>query len=180
MARSVRDRDLLDALEQLSFEEFEGIVWRSVRENRLPDKCARGGARWDDGSFDTLYTSSTRDGAIEERRFHLFKGQPFPPSKVKYEIHELRVELSSMIRIDTLVKLNQLGLDTSKYGQLSYVKRDGEYPHSQTIAEACMFLGADGICVPNARHESTNIVVFCEQTPPPTIHHITNHGFLEW
>ena len=38
------------------------------------------------------------------------------------------------------------------------------YPRSQEGAEACAFLGADGILLPSARvPASNNLIVFCEQ-----------------
>ena len=81
--RRIRDRQLLDVLEALDPAPYEGAVWRSVREGRDPLACWRSGGRWDDGTVDVLYTSETREAAIAERRFHLYRGQPLPPSKVR-------------------------------------------------------------------------------------------------
>ena len=149
MSSKIRDQALLDALERKEQAPFSGTVWRSVREGRSPSECWRAGGRWDDRSFDVLYTSETREGAVEERRFHLFRGQPIPPSKVRYELFELHVRLSAAISFETLESLHAIGMNTSAYGRASYADKETEYPGSQEVAEACFFLGADGILVPH-------------------------------
>jgi len=178
---SIRDQTLLDALEKVRQQPYSGIVWRSVREGRDPIACWRSGGRWDDGAFDVLYTSQTREAALEERRFHLFQGQPIPPSKVRYELFELRVSLEAAMVFDGLDQLAALGLNISGYGQLSYIEREQEYPRSQEIAEACMFLGADGILVPSARdHASNNLVIFCDQETRIVKEVVRNHGIVDF
>ena len=180
MAVPIRDRTLLDALDRLEKVPFSGTVWRSVREGQSPTGCWRAGGRWDDQSFDVLYTSVERQGAIEERRFHLFRGQPFPPSRVRYELFELHVTLSAVISFDELSALQSIGMDTSGYGAVSYDRKDVEYPKSQQIAEACFFLGADGILVPSARYACHNLIVFCEQETDIEIGLVRNEGPIDW
>jgi hypothetical protein len=178
---SIRDQTLLDALEKVRQQPYSGIVWRSVREGRDPIACWRSGGRWDDGTFDVLYASQTREAALEERRFHLFQGQPIPPSKVRYELFEIRVSLQAVMVFDGLDQLAALGLNISGYGQLSYIEREQEYPRSQEIAEACMFLGADGILVPSARdHASNNLVIFCDQETRIVKEVVRNHGIVDF
>ena len=178
---SIRDQTLLDGLEKVGQQPYSGIVWRSVREGRDPIACWRAGGRWDDGAFDVLYTSQTREAALEERRFHLFQGQPIPPSKVRYELFELRISLQAAMVFDGLDQLAALGLNISGYGQLSYTEREQEYPRSQEIAEACMFLGADGILVPSARdHASNNLVIFCDQETRMVKEVVRNHGIVDF
>ena len=180
MSAAIRDRALLDALERLKQEPFSGTVWRSVREGRKPIECWRAGGRWDDRSFDVLYTSEARKGALLERRFHLFRGQPFPPSKIRYELFELRVRLSAVISFNDLEALRSIGMDTGGYGTVSYDSKEIEYPASQQIAEACFFLGADGILVPSARHVCQNLIVFCEQDTEMKIELVRSHGLIGW
>ena len=97
--RPIRDQRLLDALDALELGPYRGTVWRSVREGRDPLACWRPGGRWDDGTVDVLYTSETRQAAIDERRFHLYQGQPIIPSRVRYELFELRVSLEAVMRL---------------------------------------------------------------------------------
>ncbi len=178
--RRIRDQRLLDALEAIGQVPYAGTVWRSVREGRDPLACWRSGGRWDDGTLDVLYTSETPEAAIAERRFHLYQGQPIPPSRVRYELYELTVTLEAVIRLPDLEALSSIGFDTAHYGQLSYLERAKEYPRSQEVAEACAFLGADGILVPSARiPASNNLIVFCEQETRIVKGVVRSHGVVE-
>ena len=179
--RRIRDRRLLDALEAVGQAPYAGTVWRSVREGRDPLACWRSGGRWDDGTLDVLYTSETREAAIAERRFHLYRGQPIPPSRVRYELYELRVALEAVMRFADLEALSTVGLETGRYGQLSYRELRREYPRSQEIAEACAFLGADGLLAPSAREPSSNnLIVFCEQDTRIEKEVVRNHGAIDF
>ena len=180
MPAQVRDAALLDAVERLEQAPFSGTVWRSVRLGRDPTACWSAGGRWDDKSFDVLTTSETRAGALAERKYHLFRGQPFPPSKVRYELFELHVRLSAVISFADMEALQSVGMNTSGYGLASYDDKDLEYPRSQEVAEACFFLGADGVLVPSARHASRNLVVFCDQTTEIEIELMESHGVIDW
>ncbi len=152
-----------------------------MRAGQDPLACGRPGGRWDDGTLDVLYTSETREGAVAERRFHLYQGQPFPPSKVRYELFELRIALKSVIRFASLESLATVGLRVEGYGRLSYVERGREYPRSQEVAEACAFLGADGMRVPSARDVTQcNLVVFCEQPPGIEKTIVRRHGLVDF
>ena len=177
--RRIRDQRLLDALERSDRVPCAGRVWRSVREGRDPLTCSRAGGRWDDGTLDVLYTSETKTAAVAEMRFHLHQGQPLPPSKVRYELFELRVSLEAVVRFPDLDSLSSIGFDVGSFGHLSYLEREREYPRSQEIAEACAFLGADGLLVPSARDTSSkNLIVFCEQETPVNMEVVAHHGYL--
>ena len=179
--RQIRDQRLLDTLDALEQEPYSGTVWRSVREGRDPLACWRPGGRWDDSTIDVLYTSETRQAAIDERRFHLYQGQPIIPSRVRYELFELRVSLEAVMRFETVEHLAALRFDIQSYGRLSYLERSREYPGSQEIAEACSFLGADGILVPSARTPgSNNLVIFCEQDTRIEKDIVHAHGVLDF
>ena len=52
-------------------------------------------------------------GAVAERRFHLFRGQPIPPSKVRYELFELSARLSAVIVFPDLRALAATGMNTA-------------------------------------------------------------------
>jgi RES domain-containing protein len=124
-ARRARDSKLLDAVEALPFEPFNGTAWRVVRDGRDALICSAVGGRWDDRTFDVLYTSTRGDGAISEMFFHVGQGQPVIPSLVKYRLYELQVTLAACVRMATLDQLAALGLKTSTFGRLSYVDRRG-------------------------------------------------------
>jgi RES domain-containing protein len=179
MSSLIRDSALLDTLEQLEKLPYSKNVWRSVAKGRVPTDCSRSGGRWDDKTFDVLYTSEEKQAAIAERRFHLFMGQPIAPSKPQYELFELSVSLEQVMDID-MPLLASLGLNAASFGKAAYADRSGEYPSTQVIAEACFFLGADGILVECARHDSKNFVVFCDENTKKTVDIVKNHGIIEF
>ena len=88
--RPIRDQGLLDALEKVGQRRYRATCGvRSETGRGSPGVLA---VRRPVGrrNFDVLYTSETREAAIAERRFHLYQGQPIPPSKVRYELFELQ------------------------------------------------------------------------------------------
>ena len=177
---AVRDNRLIDALDALPRTALQGHVWRVVREGRDPCQCSASGGRWDDGTFDVLYTSHTRDGAIAEMYFHLLRGQPVFPSRAHFVLHELDISLTNVLTFSALTELAPLGFDIGRFGQLSYNERLQEYPRSQEIAEVAHFLDCDGIVVPSARWPSTNVVLFCDRLPPGAIEPVKDHGIIDW
>lgn len=178
--RRRRDNKLIDAIEAHTPASFAGSVWRVVREGRDPLSCGRSGGRWDDGTFDVLYTAQQREGALAEMYFHLSRGQPVFPSRLRYHIHELDAALKRALKLVDLDALAQLGLDTARYGQLSYNEREAEYPRSQDIAEVAHFLEFDGLIVPSARWQCANVVIFCDRVPPSAMDTTTDHGLIDW
>jgi hypothetical protein len=177
---TLRDPRLIDAIETYPHAPFKGTVWRVVREDRDPCQCSASGGRWDDGSFDVLYTSLERQGAIAEMYFHLLRGQPVFPSKVRYSLHELKVGLSETLHLPALLDLAAVGLDIARYGQLSYIERTQEYPRTQEIAEVAHFLDCDGLLAPSARWPCSNLILFCDRLAPETIEVVKDHGIIDW
>ncbi|MCR9219382.1 MAG: RES family NAD+ phosphorylase [Alphaproteobacteria bacterium] len=179
----VRDAKLLDALEALGGGPVKRTVWRVVRQGRDPCLCSQSGGRWDDGTFDVLYTAFDRDGAVAEMDFHRRKGQPIPPSKPAYALHALFVSFENAVTLPTLDSLAALGVDAARYGRLAYQERQAEYPRTQDIAEAAHFLGHDGLIAPNARFDCLNAVLFCDAVSPDAYWAEADHGpvdFAAW
>lgn len=166
MARPARDSRLLDAIEQRSPVSLMSQAWRVVRDGRHPMQCSSVGGRWDDRTFDVLYTSSRADGAIAEMYFHLARSLPVFPSQIHHRLFELSVTLASCLRLDSLDMLSSLGLQAATFGQMSYAEREREYPRTQEIAEAAHFVGRDGFIVPSARAACANTIVFCGPAGP--------------
>jgi RES domain-containing protein len=180
IVRQRRDNRLIDAIEAVEPVEFSGPVWRIVRDGRDPTRCSRSGGRWDDGTFDVLYTSLERDGAISEMKFHLMRGQPVMPSQILFKLFELEIAMGRALKLLDLDALQALGLDTARYGQLSWQEKAAEYPRSQDIAEAAHFLDYDGLIVPSARWGGLNAIVFCDRAGPDSISIKTDHGRVDW
>lgn len=175
-----RDSRLLDALEAIGPTRFEGPVWRTVAEGRSPLVCSASGGLWDDGSFEVLYTSLAREGSLAEMYFHLRRGQPVFPSRVRYRLFELTVAMSSALKLVDLRALAALGIDPQRYGSLSWVQRTEEYPRTQDIAEAAHFLEFDGMLVPSARWDTLNAIVFCDRCAPGQVMVQCDHGLIDW
>lgn len=182
MARAgPRDADLLDTLESLEPTGLEASVWRITRGEWDPCRCARGGGRWDDTTFDVLYTSTLADGARAEMYFHLRKGQPVVPSKPVYRLYELTVAVDNLLDLTDGSLLASLGVDVRRFGAIAYGGHPAEYLVSQAIGEAANFLGHDGVLVPNARWPAaTNLVLFCDQASASLVGESEEGDAIDW
>ncbi len=178
--RKVRDSAILDFLESIPKQPFEGTVWRIVRADRDPLRSSSPKGRWDDGSFDVLYTSLEADGAKAEMYFHIMRGQPVFPSQMQFHLFELELKLSRAIKLPDKDSLAAIGVDVSNYGGLGYSRKDEEYTTSQKIGEAAYFLDSDALIVPNARSNCMNAVLFVGRIPPAHISVKHDHGVIDW
>jgi RES domain-containing protein len=167
--RLPRPQALLDAIEAETPINLAARLWRVVTEGRDPLQPGRAGGRWDDGSFDVLYTSSQRDGALAEAWFHMTRGQPIPPSKPIKRIYEIEVVLDRVLDLSGEGRLAALGVNMQSYGRLSYLRREGEYPTTQQIGEIAYFYEYEAIVVPNARWPTSNVVILTEHASPARI-----------
>ena len=180
MSARPRDIRLVDALDGREGTALDETVWRVAREGRDPAECGTPGGRWDDGTFEVLYASRSREGALREMLFHLRAGQPLPPSRLRFALHEVRVRLANALDLSGPDALEELGLDMSAFGAMSYQERAAEYPRTQDIAEVARFLGHDGLVVPSARSGALNVVVFCDAVDPEALVPVRDHGVVDW
>jgi hypothetical protein len=160
--RKPRPKALLDAIERESPARFSGSLWRVVTDGFDPLRPSRAGGRWDDGSFDVLYTSASRDGALAESWFHAAKGQPILPSKVAKRLYRLEAALERVLDLSGDGKLASLGVNMAAYGRLSYVQRVEEYPALQEIGEVAFFYEYEALIAPSARWPGANVVIMTE------------------
>lgn len=167
--RSVRPQALIDALEPRERKAFAGPVWRAVSDGRDPLVGYRSGGRWDDGTFDVLYTSLDRNGSIAETVYHLRRGQPVVPSKPPKRLYPIDVSLSQVLDLSSLDDLHQIGVDLSQFGRMTYAQRLTEYPSLQEVAEVAHFLAFEAILVPSARWQCQNLVIFTERCSPSNL-----------
>ncbi len=179
-ARRARDSRLVDAVELLPVAPYAGAIWRIVGDGRDPLRCSRAGGRWDDRTFDVLYTATAADGAAEEMYFHLGRSQPVFPSLLRYRLFELEATIKDCVQIKSLEELDALGLAVASFGRMSYVDREKEYPRSQDIAEAANFHERQGLIVPSARSKHPNVVVFCERAGTTAVDIVKDHGLVDW
>ena len=160
MSERVHDRAILDALENLEAEAFKGEVWRITRARLDPLRGSTAPGRWSpSGEFEVLYTSLTREGAIEEIGYRLSL-EPVWPSKMKHTLHTIAAATKRTLRFADVTALVPLGVNAARYSSFAYEA-------TQAIASAANFLGFDGLLVPSARYEGTNLVVFLDQIGSP-------------
>ena len=161
MRPTLRDIELIDAIEALPTEKFSSDVFRLVRDGRGPTDCWHPKGRWDDGEFDVLYTSTSAKGALEEIRYHLSQ-QPFVPDFLSYRMFRIPVESIDVINLLDPQLLEKLGVDLAAWGKSDYVSRGEEYVRSQEIAAVAMFHERDGLLVPSARSTESNLVILTQ------------------
>lgn len=156
--RRARDLALLDALDAHLGVSFEGDAWRIVRAERDVLQGFPSKARWDPGTFDVLYMSLAREGALEEVYFHLSR-QPVFPSQLRSILHRVSVKTRRTLKLADLAAVEALGISRETYPSLDYAR-------TQEIADAADFLGFDGILTPSARWSCQNLVLFMDKIGP--------------
>lgn len=169
-ARNLALLDLVDAFKQ---EAFSTKVWRICGDGRNPVHGARSLSRWCNGTFDVLYTSFERDGALAEI-YSLLSLQPVFPSKFASRLHRLSITVKRSLRLADLPTLARLGVNTHHYG-------DRDYTKTQAIADAAWFLEFDGIIAPSARWSCLNAVLFTDRIAENArIHEMTEPQPIDW
>jgi RES domain-containing protein len=175
-----RDNKLIDALERIEPVEFCGTIWRVVREGRDALTPSAAGGRWDDGTFEVLYTSRAADGAAAEVHYHLSRGQPVFPSRIRHRLYELNLAAKKALVLPDLHAIARLGVDTARYGALSYNERQQEYPRTQEVAETAHFIGFEILVAPNARWSCMNAILFWDRIGPDECEVARDHGPIDW
>jgi RES domain-containing protein len=174
--RKIRDPQLLDRLLGLPRQAFHGKLWRMARAGRDPLISTRPKGRWDDGSFEVLYTALSPDAAQAELHYHLTRGQPVFPSLLQIHLHELEIDARQVYVFDDLDTLAPFGVEASRYGTSEYLKLQAEYSLTQQIGEAAHFLGCDGLIVPSARWPDQNVVVLPANLGLASLRHVKDYG----
>jgi hypothetical protein len=159
--RPARDLQLLDTIDAFRREPLDAEVWRVVRDGRDPLLGSPSLSRWCNGTFDILYASLERDGAVAEIHA-LLSMQPVFPSKIQWFAHKLRISTAETLKLSDLPTLARLGVDVDRYA-------DRNYARTQPIADAAYFLGFDGLIAPNARWSCLNLVLFTNRIAPERI-----------
>lgn len=159
--RPARDRALLDSIDSMPRHRHVGDVWRVCRAGRDPDLGATSRSRWCDGSFDVLYTSLERDGAIAEVHAYLAL-QPVFPSKLRVHAHRLAVDARGVLDLRDDTALSQLGIARERY-------QERRYDTTASVAEAANFLGFAGVLAPSARWPCANLILFSDRQQPGAV-----------
>ena len=133
--------DLIDRLDALPKQTFDGEVFRGTRPSLDPLASSYSGGRWmrRDGAG-VLYTSLAREGALTEFSFH--GGQLTPRSTKPVMLHTLRVAAHRTVKL-VRADLESLGVPESAYGGVNMRR-------TQEIGAVVEFLGCDGLIAPCA------------------------------
>jgi RES domain-containing protein len=153
MRRASHNVALLDALDLLPETSFDGEFWRVVHGYRSPVDGSKGSGRWNRQESEVLYCALEKDGALSEINFHIRRAQSVFPSRLISFAHRMSATFTKVMDLSDLAALQRLGVDPARYQEMLYEK-------SQEIGEAVGFLGFEAMLVPNARHPSTNLVIF--------------------
>lgn len=174
--RKLRDPELLEPLQQMPTRQLQSKLWRIARAGRDPLLATSPKGRWDDGSFDVVYTALDADTARAELHWHVTRGQPVFPSTLQLNLHELELRAESAIAFQSMSDLEPFGVVPHRFGSLDYAKLQEEYSVTQRIGEAAHFLGHDAIVVPSARWPGQNLVVLTGNLRGGAFLHVRNHG----
>jgi RES domain-containing protein len=153
--RRAHDDRLLDLLGEIEGEAYSGPMWRVVREGRGVFDGSRGSGRWNPGHLSVLYGAKEADGAVAEIHFHLSRGQPVFPSRMRHVLHQLTVLTERTLVFANLGQLVARGVDETRYNEILYSR-------TQEIAAAAAFIGFDGIIAPSVRWPCENVVLFLD------------------
>ncbi len=152
--REILDPELLDAMDALPGDTFNGNVWRVTWATRDPLAGNAGGGRWSpDNGFETLYTSLEKSGALAEAYYHLSKAPVFSSSNMR--INTLHASLEKVLPLSE-GNLQRLGLEEPRASKISYER-------SQAIGAAAYLLDYEALIVPSARWNCNNLVLFLDK-----------------
>ena len=167
----IRDPEIIDYLEDLPTETFDGQVFRACIVGRDPTSPSQAGGRWmlqDHAS--TLYTSMQREGALAEVSSFYAALTPLPTKPVV--VHTLRVECSRTLRL-VRMNLEDLGI----IGELS---QQPDYNQTQLIGDAAAWLERDGLIIPSARWDTDNLVIFTDNIATDNVMTIEASEQVDW
>ena len=167
----IHDPDLLDRLDALPKEAFDGEVFRGTRQTLDPLAGSYSGGRWmrRDG-VGVLYTSLAREGALAEIAFHWGQLKPRPTKPVM--VHTLRVVAHRTLKL-VRADLSALGVPESAYAGV-------DMPRTQEIGAAVEFLGCDGLIAPCARWACDNLILFPDRMGIDATLEVVTSEAVDW
>lgn len=148
------DPELLNVIDALNGQDFEGDIWRVTWAARNPLAGNAGGGRWSpDGRFEALYTSLEVNGALAEVYYHLSLAPVMSSSHML--LNHMKVTLPNVLVLD-IAQLVALGIEDPLASRL-------DYSRSQAIGEAAYMMDYLGMIVPSARWDCNNLVLFVDR-----------------
>lgn len=152
------DQDLLDALESLEAQSWEGEAWRFVLGDTDPFQPNTRGARWNPPDTATLYTSLERATVLAELDHVRYLQTPVLRRGL-FVLHTIRTRVTKMIDLTDRALLGTLGVGEAELSS-------DDQTACRRVGGAAAWLGHDGILVPSARAGGANLVVFVNAQQP--------------
>lgn len=149
--------ELLDAIEGADIGPWQGTAWRQVFEGTPPLRPNQRGARWNPQDTEALYCALDPLTASAEIEY-LVSRQSVPITRPRVT-YELSVGLERVADLSTDAALQMVGLS------IDAIRANGT-DECRQIGSACAWLGFDGLLVPSARNDGTNLVVFVTNLGP--------------
>jgi RES domain-containing protein len=122
-----------------------------------PERENRNGARWNPPETPAIYTSLQRATALAEANYYV-EIQPRRP-RAQRLMYRIKVSLSSVLDLSDWEFLLKLGVERATFAT-------ADYSEPQKVGGAVDWLEHDGLLVPSARAEGTNLVIFPNQRKP--------------
>ena len=154
----VHDPALLDKLEKLDAGSFANRVWRHMFNGIDPQLPNTRGARWNPPGTAAVYLSLESATAVAEAD-HSLSIQPVRPRPRSRELYEVEIRLERALDLRALDLLESLGID-------DHALRAFPPDLCQAVGGGAAWLDIDGILVPSARTEGSNLVVFVDHMDP--------------
>jgi RES domain-containing protein len=145
------DRALLERFDRLDARRFAGVIFRHMFGDLPPDRENVKGARWNPPDIPAIYASLSRTVALAEAEFQISL-QPVRPA-ARRTIYTIRVALDSVIDLSALALLEKFDVNLSDLESL-------DHGACQKLGGAVEWLENDGLLVPSARADGTNLVIF--------------------
>ena len=146
----IYEPQFLDFLQEQEGGNWDGEVFRHMFAYFPPHRENTGGARWNPSGVAAIYASLKRATALAESE-HQISLQPVRP-RVRRTIYRIQ------IRLDNALRLPQSALD--HLGATAEVIAAIDLGPCQMIGGAVAWLEYDGMIVPSARHQGSNLVLF--------------------
>jgi RES domain-containing protein len=155
------DERLLELLAEIETREWTGQVWRHTFADYPVNKTNLRGARWNPAGVEALYVSLSRETAVAEAE-HQFDIQPLRPTATR-SIHRLKVHVYRMLDLTETGMLARLGASPDDLA-------GDDFHVCQSIGGSAAYLEVDGLLVPSARSDGSNLVIlFVDTEPSPSV-----------
>ncbi len=154
----VHDPALLDKLERIEAQPFAGRAWRHMFNGVDPRLPNTRGARWNPPGTAAVYLSLESTTAIAEAD-HSLNTQPVRPKPRSRELYEVEIRLERVLDLRAPDLLKSLGIDDDTLRAFPPVP-------CQAVGGGAAWLDLDGLLVPSARAEGSNLVAFVDHMDP--------------